>query len=754
MAIADAPLAALRVLDLGAGDPGAVARVLLADAGADVRVVEERDALSPWERGSRRIGVSDARTLLAGTAGLDCVLAGSELPAGVTDRTVDRAPSAPFLDELRRRRPDLVTGLVTAYGTRGPLAGRAGDGELLVAARAGLASMQAGWDPGPSAFAVPVIATNAGLLLAAGVLGALVGRFRTGRGDGVETSLMAGALATLTEWLVDGPGIDMGARMRLLARRPNGVQPFYGAYRCADGRWVHLGASYPRFAQRAATALGLDRTAPDVIAGPGFEAGLIPSERTRDALYPLIEAAVATRPLADWLAVLEAADVPVAPVLSPDEFLDDPQARANGVLTYRNAGRCIQQYGSVLRYGPMAGVAADASGAPRAPAAAEATPLGDGPLEGIRVLELGNLIAAPLAARVLADLGATVTKLESVAGGDLTRSNSVPAFHPLNAGKRAIAVDLKHPQGRAIGHALAAASDVVLANMRPGAMERLGLGPEELFARNCSLVVCNASAFGATGPRAHRPGVDGLAAAIAGTQVIQGGGSGRPVQLTAATTDHATGLLAAVGILTALVGRERAGGGRAVGTSLVDAAALMTGPYLVRIDGRPRACPRSSQYGESALRRLYATADGWIALDANGSEVALRRIVGDPPLARRLAGRPSATWLARFEQAGVPAAPVVEEPWTSFTRDEQLVALDAIATVVGRDGREHRFTQGWIRSVSEPTIGQVRGPAPALGADTHAILEELGYAGPDRRALIADGVVVAAATREPPVVAP
>jgi len=753
------------VLDLGAGDVGAVVRLLLADAGAEATAVGETSSVSPWGRGSRFVDAATA----AGRAQLDrlldqadVVLVGPLLPHALRGR-----PGPPpqvarqFADALRVRRPDVVTGLVTAYGTEGPLADRAADSELLVTARAGLSALQAGWHPGPSAFAGPVVGVNAGLLLAAGVLAALVQRARTGRGDGMETSLLAGALATLTECMVAGPGIDMDARMQALSRRASGVEPFYSAYECRDGRWIHLGAAYPAFIARAAAAMGLDRAAPELVNGPGFDGGRIPSLDVRDALYPLIEAAIATRTIAEWLAAFEAADVPMAPVLSAAEFLDDPQAAANGLtITVDSAGRRIVQYGPAIRFrmrqGPRDGAEGDARH--RAPATAETIgrDVAPGlPLSGIRVLEVGQLIAAPLATRVLADLGADVVKLEPVDGGDLARRNAAPAFHPLNAGKRAIAVNLKDPRGRSVAVALAGHVDVVIANMRPGAMERLGLGEADLLAHNPRLVVCNSSAFGSTGPYAHRPGVDGLAAAIAGVQLAQGVADGRPVQMTSATTDHATGLLGAVGILIALAGRERGGPGRGVETSLLDAAALMNAAQLVRIDGAPPlAEPARTQYGPSAVARLYATRDGWIAIDAteSGNSGALGRVINasldgldegrmTTVIGTAFAGRGAEEWLTRLGDAGVPAAPVADAPWRTFASDPQLLALDALARVGGDDGDATVFTQRWIRSTSDPRTGAVGGRAPDLGEHTADVLHELGF---DDSAIgdFADGGVV------------
>jgi crotonobetainyl-CoA:carnitine CoA-transferase CaiB-like acyl-CoA transferase len=555
-----------------------------------------------------------------------------------------------------------ITGTVTAYGTTGPLAARSDDPESLVAARYGLATAQPGWQPGPVHLRLPYISVNAGALLVIGVLAAALGERRRAT---VETSLLSGLLATTTESFVAGPGIDITGRLeRLLTRRAAGVQPFYGAYECADGRWLHLGSSHPHFIARAAEALGIGADAQDP--------------------FGAVEERMRTRPAAEWAAIFEAADVPYAPVLRPDEALDDPQVRLNGP--------------DAMRFAAGAGADGGRAAIPTSP---------DGPLAGIRVLELGNLIAAPLAGRVLADLGADVIKLEPPDGGDLVRRGDVPAFHPLNAGKRGITADLKSPAGRAIADALLPTVDVLLANMRPGALERLGLGPAELVQRYPGLVVAAVSAFGSSGPYALRAGVDGLAGAIAGAQLVQGGPEGRPVQLTAAPHDHTTGLLAAAGILMALVGRARSGAGAVAETSLLDAARLQVAPWLTDMDETG-----GNQYGPSRWERMYETADGWIAVAAapGAQRDAMAAITGRSHAAAELAFRRdgAAEWLARFDAAGVPAAPVTERFWERFEADSQLEALDAIAAP-----GPVRFTQRWIRTSLGDAVA--RGTAPGLG---------------------------------------
>jgi crotonobetainyl-CoA:carnitine CoA-transferase CaiB-like acyl-CoA transferase len=737
------------VLDLGAGPAGRVAGMLLADHGARVLRVDSsdhdaHDAVGVWDRGAESVTWSSVmRAFGHGRSGgsLDVVLFG---PPGSSDRRRPRHPSA---RRLRREDPWVITARVTAYGPRGPLAQHTSDDASLVAARAGMAAAQAGWLEGaPADLVPPVLETAAGLLLVIGLAAALLERDRTGVGAHVETSLLAAAMALSTETCVAGDAIDMLGRLRALDRRAAGVQPLYAAYECADGRWIHLGASHPNFVSRAVEVLRLDDEPSHVeTAAPE------PSSGSR-SLYERAAARLRERSAETWVALLEAAGVPAEVVRSPQGYLDDPQVRANGITVLMNGDQgAIEQVGPPVRLSasparvhhvdrPTRGPAPLPCGARIPPRANPAPPLarrprGRGPLHGLRVVEVGNLIAGPLAARVLADLGADVVKIEPPTGGDLTRVAGVPAFHPLNAGKRGVALDLKDPDGLANARRLVDVADVLISNLRPGAMERLGLGHDAVAARNPGVVVGAVTAYGSGGPDAHRPGVDGLACARAGLLMIQGAPAGKPVQLNGAVADHTAGLLAATGILLALVARDRTGRGQAVETSLLDAAALLGAPWLQRRDGQSVALPTvRSQLGDGPGRRLYRAADGWVAVAARvdqGEAIAtLSGLAASAPDGAALDAALEATispWttdeaLRRLWGLGVPAQPVIEAFFERFAEDPQLRAVGAIADLGGV-----RMTHRWV-TISGHAVG-ARRPAPRLGQHTRSVFATLDAEG-------------------------
>ena len=179
------------------------------------------------------------------------------------------------------------------------------------------------------------------------------------------------------------------------------------------------------------------------------------------------------------------------------------------------------------------------------------------PLDGIRVVDLTSYIAGSYGAMMLADLGASVIKVEAPEGDSF---RELPGFFGWNRGKRSIAVDLKTPEGRKIVEDLVAHADVVMENMRPGVAERLGIGEAQLRRINPKLIYCAVTAFGSTGPYADRPGFDPLLQALAGHMVIQAGAAGGPPQFVCiAINDYYAAALGAQGVLAALFTRERTG---------------------------------------------------------------------------------------------------------------------------------------------------------------------------------------------------
>lgn len=416
--------------------------------------------------------------------------------------------------------------------------------------------------------------------------------------------------------------------------------------------------------------------------------------------------------------------------------------------------------------------------APAAPQGDDALPrqpqagsgLGSGPLAGVTVLELAQIMAGPSCGALLADLGADVIKVERVPGGDDTRRYAEPqvngesaAFMMMNRNKRAIAVDLKNPAGRDLLRRLAGRADVLVENYRRGALDRLGLGYDALHALNPALVYCSISGYGRTGPAADKGGFDLIAQGVSGLMSITGEAGGAPVKVGSPVTDINAGLLAAVGIVSAYVHRLKAGQGQWVDTSLLEAGIHQTAwQAAIYFATGTSPGPGGSAHVLAAPYQAFPTRDGWIniggANQANWERIA--RIVGAPVLikdprfkdnsarmahrealaallGKRLRLRSTADWLQALDAAGIPAGPI--HTIAQMAADPQTQAREMVVEL------QHPVA-GRTRALGVPvkfsaTPGRVRRPSPTFGQHTREVLQKAGYADDEIKALAAAGAV-------------
>jgi len=393
-----------------------------------------------------------------------------------------------------------------------------------------------------------------------------------------------------------------------------------------------------------------------------------------------------------------------------------------------------------------------------------------GPLEGIKVIELAQIMAGPTCGILLADMGAEVIKVEKLPGGDDTRSYSEPsikgesaAFMVLNRNKRGIAVNLKTPGGLEVVKKLLADADVVTENYRKGTLEKLGLGYDVLQALNPRLVYCAISGYGRTGPYADKPGFDLILQGFAGIMSVTGEPGRPPVKSGTSIADINAGILAALGIVSALQARERTGRGQMVETSLMEAAVQqMYWQAAIHFATGIDSGPTGSAHILTAPYQAFPTADGWINIGgANQSnweriaraigrpeliEDARFRTNGDrmknldalvPLISERTRARPSSEWVREFEAAGVPVGPI--NKIGQVLADPQVKARDMVVDV------EHSRV-GTTKAVGLPikfsdTPGGVRSGAPTLGEHTDEVLASLGYDAARIAALRKEGAV-------------
>ncbi len=362
-----------------------------------------------------------------------------------------------------------------------------------------------------------------------------------------------------------------------------------------------------------------------------------------------------------------------------------------------------------------------------------------GPLDGIRVVDLTSFIAGSYGAMMLADLGASVVKVEALEGDSF---RELPGFYGWNRGKRSIAVDLKQPDGRAIVHRLAREADVAMDNMRPGVAERLRVDYDTLAALNPRLIYSSVTAFGRTGPYRDRPGFDPLLQAMGGLMALQGFG-GPPEYLRTAPTDYYCAALACQAILAALYVRERTGRGQRVETSLLNAVLALQSGLAVDFPGR------QSVFRETPTYRLYQAGDGqWFFLACGNQSfwVKLCAALGLP----ELADDPRfASWLSRRDHGDV-LTPILEKAFASRSCDEWLTVLAEFDIPAARTQTLHEFMRDpavlhhrMVTTYAHPEKGELTlmgqplrfsetpaadpGRPPLLGEHTDAILGEIGY---------------------------
>jgi crotonobetainyl-CoA:carnitine CoA-transferase CaiB-like acyl-CoA transferase len=372
----------------------------------------------------------------------------------------------------------------------------------------------------------------------------------------------------------------------------------------------------------------------------------------------------------------------------------------------------------------------------------------------MRVLEITQVMSGPFCGMLLADMGADVIKVEKPEGDDSRRmapptlNGESAAFMAINRNKRGLGLNLKTDQGKDIFRKLAAGADVLIENFRPGTMDRLGLGYEDLSADNPSLIYCSISGFGQTGPYRGRGGFDLVAQAMSGIISITGAAGQPPVKVGVPISDLNAGMYACYAILSAYIHRLRAGQGQRIDTSLLEASIAYTfwesAIWFATGENPP---PMGSAHRLSAPYQVFKASDGYFALGAANqgnweklcAAIERQDLLSDPrfatnakrtanqvELARTLdavfAKKPVTEWIAILEGAGIPAGPVYG--FDQVYSDPQVIARE-MAVEVDHPKAGKTSLIGIPVKLSE-TPGQIRRPAPTLGQHTDEILAELG----------------------------
>lgn len=395
-------------------------------------------------------------------------------------------------------------------------------------------------------------------------------------------------------------------------------------------------------------------------------------------------------------------------------------------------------------------------------------------LQGIRVLDLTNVLAGPFACHQLAHMGADVVKVETRNGGDLARQLGADAdlnkrymgvsFLAQNPGKRSITIDFKHPSGREVFRKLVRTADVLVENFRPGVMKRLGLGYEDLLKENPKLIYCAISGFGQEGPLRDLPAYDQIIQGMSGVMSITGAPENAPYRVGYPMADTIGGITAAFAVAAALADRNRKGG-TFIDVSMLEAVMATMGWAVSNhlVAGREPK-PMGNENVTASPSGTFRTGDGLLNIAANKQEQfeAVCHVVGRPELIQdarfserqsrlqhrfelkavleeAMASKSTDEWWKLFNQAGVPAGPVYSVPQAlehPQVAERGMVGTFPDAPGVGRDIRLVRT--GFKVNGQAPRVDS---PPPTLGQHSEEILASLGYSAADIEALRAEKAI-------------
>jgi len=394
-----------------------------------------------------------------------------------------------------------------------------------------------------------------------------------------------------------------------------------------------------------------------------------------------------------------------------------------------------------------------------------------GPLKGLKVVEICSTIAGPACARMMADFGAEVIKIEPPEGDAVRQMGRHEGDVSLYAatilrGKQSVAIDLKHEEGRRLALEIIRGADILVENNRPGVMERLGMGYEALSALNPGLVMVRISGYGQDGPYAQRPGYGAICEAVGGVRHMTGDPDRPPARVALATTDYLTATYASFGAMMAIVDRFRTGRGQVVDVALYETAFSQMEPYVPAFERLGVVPARvGPNLPSMAPNSLYPTRDGdWMLIAAN-SNPTFARLVG-------AMGQPGLLTDPRFcdiRIRGTPASmKAIDELVAQWTRTLDAVPLEAllreaevpssrIYTIADIYQDPHYAARDMLVRVPHPQLGHttqagvvpklsatpggIRHTGPVVGADTDAVLRSLGLHDEQIAALRASGTV-------------
>jgi crotonobetainyl-CoA:carnitine CoA-transferase CaiB-like acyl-CoA transferase len=396
------------------------------------------------------------------------------------------------------------------------------------------------------------------------------------------------------------------------------------------------------------------------------------------------------------------------------------------------------------------------------------------PLAGIVVIDLSRALAGPYCTALLADLGAAVIKVESLNGGDTARQwppfegDHSLYFDSVNRNKRSVCIDFYAPEGRAVLDRLIAGADVLVENFKLGTLEKLGLTKQHLDELKPGLVVASVNGFGTRGPLKDDAGLDQVVQGMSGLMSVTGSSPETASRVGVPIVDITSGIVLAVGILAALVGKGKGKGVSSVSTSLLESAlnlSVFQGQRALSLHETPQ--PQGNQHPTITPYGTFATATEpiniavgndkqWVAfcellgIPDTGADARFatgsKRTANRPELlgivGAALATRPAADWVPLISRAGIPCGPIYD--YSQALRTPQVAALELVQQTRRGDGSELPLLRGPLSFDGMPS--EISAPPPELGEHTAEVLREFGFSDPDIRALETAGHIIASAS--------
>lgn len=733
----------IRVVDFGHYVAGPVTGMLLADQGAEVIKIDPPDgpkykteANATWNRGKRSITLDLKRSeeLTIARALIDRAdIVIENFRPGVMDRLgLGEA-------EARAVNPGLIYAAIPAFGTEDPRAAMPGWEGVVLAAVDGfrpaveyremvqqLHRKPEDREGNPTFTAEPIASMFAALLSSVGIASALAVRDKTGRGQRVEVPLF--------DAMIQATGVYSMAQLPFKPTHGAAMNPWDHQYKCSDGRWIHIACNQPSHAAKLAELI--DR--PDFIER-GLTERRLPNIAAHHELILALTLEFASNTADLWELKLIENGLPGSVCRSGAEWLEHPQAKQGDLFVdvddielgpTRQPAPLVELSRSPSEVSAPAprpdqhrtSILSELAGSPPLPRPPASAPISltVGPLDGVRVLDVGTVLSGPSCGRTLAELGADVIKIDDPGRG------GVLFHHDVNRGKRSILLDFDTDDGFDVFWDLVEQADIIIENFPAGEAKRLGIGYEALKEEKPDVIYISINAYGDTGPWADLEGQSETVEALTGLQVRFGGDEQPAVWPYGLVSDYGTGYAAALGAVLALLDKNITGEGQKVSATLAKTAGLLQSMFLIDHADKEWSEPSGPMaLGFNGQQSLYECEDGWIYFGAS-KPGQLEPILGDidkdveTKLVEWCEQRTAADAVDHLVKHGMGAQ---ELTWLHETMMDPVVVRRGLSVV-----REHEGL-GLLRTT---------GPAPWLSRSMINAGRAAGHPGSDAESILAD----------------